>query len=441
MVNTVVIVVIVIVVVLVDIVVGYFLLVVITVCCCGVCCWLTGNRFSFSLSLFFRFLFFSPHIFDTNKFFHYQISTKTMVLSKILPSQGGGGIRRFLRLRSTIYSDYFRTVIPKKATDTPNNFSQSDHNTPQMEEDGFTPSMSEYRHKYMKPLVLFDFKNKDDAMDALSATDKKFEMLKGGWRLSDDEVIGGFSRGGLDLMGNYQDDESDHANDDDNTKNTNNINDCNDNDRNNDNDNNDSENNENNYDNKNDINYDNEEVEQPYIRWSGNIDTKIGPQSRAKRSGFCAIRCPEIPFGIPLGSMYNALELNCRTDGRIYTVNLKADTYFPDDLYQALITVDDDSMTNLIVKNDDDDDAGNDDSKGLLSFQKNEFLTLILPFADFLLTSEGLVREQQRKLDGGIHLEQLGITLMDGSDGPFQFDLARIRAVNYLDGEIVGDDE
>ena len=124
-----------------------------------------------------------------------------MVLSKILPSQGGGGIRRFLRLRSTIYSDYFRTVIPKKATDTPNNFSQSDHNTPQMEEDGFTPSMSEYRHKYMKPLVLFDFKNKDDAMDALSATDKKFEMLKGGWRLSDDEVIGGFSRGGLDLMG------------------------------------------------------------------------------------------------------------------------------------------------------------------------------------------------------------------------------------------------
>lgn len=223
-----------------------------------------------------------------------------------------------------------------------------------------------------------------------------FGPTKGGWRLSDDEVIGGYSRGSLSLIEPKPNNlyHSDDQSDDESFSNENEI--------------------------QNQQQQQQTNGEQPFIRWNGNIDTRIGPSSRAKRSGFCALRCPEFPFGIPLGSKYNALEINCRTDGRVYTVNLKVSSYFPDDLYQALITVDEEQtqMNN-----------------------KSEFLTLVLPFSDFVLTSGGLMRENQRYLDGGVHLEHLGFTIMDGKDEPFSFDLARIRSVNYLDGVIVGDDE
>lgn len=248
--------------------------------------------------------------------------------------------------------------------------------------------MESYRHKYMRPLTIFDFKRLDDAADARAVD---FGPTTGGWRVSDDEVIKGYSRGTLDLVDGTNDDSDDgggdggsdgtHVGSDDG---------------------------------------DTIQEQQPFMRWTGNIDTTIGPESRAKRSGFCAIRCPEFPFGVPISSRYNALEINCRTDGRVYTVNLKVSSYFPDDLYQALITVD---------GSDSDRDSDN-----------SEFLTLVLPFTDFVLTSNGLVRQTQRKLDGRIKMEHLGFTLMDGKDGPFKFDLARIRAVNYYHGSIIGDD-
>lgn len=233
-------------------------------------------------------------------------------------------------------------------------------------------AMEDYSHKYMKPLSIFDFRRKDDVADARVVD---FGSTKGGWRLSDDEVIGGYSRGSLSFVPTTPTGTGIGP-----------------------------------------------KCKSPFVRWSGNTDTRIGPKSRAKRSGFCALRCPEFPFGVPL-SRYNALELNCRTDGRIYTVNLKVSSYFPDDLYQALITVD------PSTSNSTNGDGG------------CEFLKLILPFNDFILTSGGLERESQRYLDGGVHLEHLGLTIMDGKDGPFQFDLARVRAVNYLDGVIVGDEK
>lgn len=314
-----------------------------------------------------------------------------MVWRKALPSSGGGGLRRLVRLRKDLFNNYRNPITPT---------SSLHEHTSQYQE---SEAMQDYRHKFMKPLTLFDFKNVDDAADA-KAVD--YGSTKGGWRLSDDEVIGGYSRGALKLVGDFNNDD---YNDDYNGENTDD-----DTDDDTDTDSTESENLQ-----------QTQQQQQPFIRWAGNIDTTIGPKSRAKRSGFCAIRCPEFPMGVPLGNRYNALEINCRTDGRVYTVNLKVSSYFPDDLYQALITVDE-TKTSSNNKDKDED--------------KNEFLTLVLPFADFLLTSGGLVRENQRSLDGGIHMEHLGFTIMDGKDGPFEFDLARIRAINYHEGVIVGDE-
>jgi hypothetical protein len=45
---------------------------------------------------------------------------------------------------------------------------------------------------------------------------------------------------------------------------------------------------------------------------------------------------------------------------------------------------------------------------------------------------------EQRYLDGAVTLESIGFTLMDGQDGDFTFDLVSVRAVNVLEGEVVG---
>ena len=71
------------------------------------------------------------------------------------------------------------------------------------------------------------------------------------------------------------------------------------------------------------------------------------------------------------------------------------------------------------------------------------FQRYILPFRDFVLTSRGRMRQAQRGLDGAVCIESIGFTLMDGKDGDFTFDLVSLRAVNVMNGEVVGtlDDE
>lgn len=187
-----------------------------------------------------------------------------MVWQRFFPKSGGGSVRRWLRLQKALFL---------KAMDS--------------------------EHIFKGPITLFDFKDFHDAVDASNAG-----FNGPGWRISDDEVIGGYSRGILQLIrssrdlknvvegkdpepiaGNAQ--QPDAA----------------------------------------------EQGFTPFIRWKGTLDTRIGEGSRVKRSGFCAIRTPEFLFGADL--TYNALELKLRSDGRQYFVNLHVNSMFPGDLYQV----------------------------------------------------------------------------------------------------------
>jgi len=244
------------------------------------------------------------------------------------------------------------------------------------------------------PVTLYDLSRHDDAVDASMAE----KGPKDGWRISDDGVIGGYSRGKVDMIRTSADykrwmkgeelqdvlrklDEEEYEDDD--------------------------------------IDF------TPFLRWSGKTDTTIGLTSDAQRSGFCAIRATEYPYGgANLQGLYNALEIVCRTDGRTYTVNLQVSSFFPGDMYQGYI--------NLPPTHPDKSKICPDTGGG--------FERLVLPFNKFALTAYGRMREIQRELDNNVEVQHVGFTIMDGQDGDFQFDLSRIRAVNFDGYSIRGDE-
>ena len=74
-----------------------------------------------------------------------------------------------------------------------------------------------------------------------------------------------------------------------------------------------------------------------------------------------------------------------------------------------------------------------DDKISLQQQSLPPFRTFIIPFDELLLTARGREREFQRRLMGSVDIESIGFLLMVNIEGPFQFDIAQIRAINRLD--------
>ena len=277
------------------------------------------------------------------------------------------------------------------------------------------------------PLTLFDFAMFDDAIDAALVDEKD----KGGWRISDDSVIGGYSKGTMELLYTPDDykqyrqgvtpvslldrvdeikQQEERANKQIREK---------DYDEN-------SSSNESDGRVANKISSDEDEANKfvPFIRWKGEIDTRVKEGSDVQRSGFCAIRSPEFPFsGFDLEGRYNGLELMCRSDGRQYSFMLKVESLIPGDMYQCAISIPPTIPPTMEVC----PETG------------GKFDKCVLLFDHFFVTHSGRMRVKQRDLDNSIRIQSIGISLMDGRDGPFEFDLARIRAVNYDERGVIGD--
>ena len=310
-------------------------------------------------SFVFSKVYFSLHNLYLNRLFcPYQYNNYILfiMIPWIFPSQGGGWARRYLAYRK----DILRTSLLTK-------------------------------DRYpCPPLTLFDFSRHDDAVDAARVG----EYDSDAWRISDDRVIGGFSRAQAAFLKTPQDVVRFNAGEELSIDSK--------------------ESNEEASDPKanNDTEEENKDRFIPFLRWQGTLDTTIGLQSMAQRSGFAALRSPEFPFsGANLQGLYNALEVTCRTDGRRYTFNLKVSTSIPNDIYQGQIQ-------SRSKPNTSDDET-------VLPFER-----FILPFSNLSLTSMGREREVFRELDDNVCIESVGLALMDGENGGFLLDLAKIRAVN-----------
>lgn len=343
----------------------------------------------------------------------YKIHTKIMVYRYFFPAGGGGWIRRYTK---------FQKQIMQRLWETPDVFP-------------------------LAPITLFDFTRPDDAADVLTPHRASGDALsrsrhRDAWRLSDDRVIGGYSESSAHLIRpsppsseEQEEEEKTEARIE----------------------------NENRYGEHDGYDDDDEgedaqqsqqlllNAKRPFLRWYGNLDTTVGLESRAQRSGFAALRSPTFHMGgANLRGAYTALEITCRTDGRVYTINLQVATSLPNDIFQGHIDVP--------------------------ATAKGRWDRLYLPFTEFgflapggrgfsprkqasrIIESEDTAKEQSHvrrrqsarqraleigaaenekaSLDDKVCIESIGFTLMDGQDGPFQFDLAQVRAVNFFEDEV-----
>jgi len=314
-----------------------------------------------------------------------------MIYRYFFPESGGGWLRR--------YWQYRRQIARAQA---------------------FTPD-----GRPMAPLTLFDFTRPVDQADArIVATSREAD----GWKISDDRVIGGYSTSTAALVrtkdcwekhllaassaaerqqdtkekeetitpakASSSDDEQDHPETEDSS----------------------------------------DSVATPFLRWSGRLDTTLPLSTRVQRSGFCAIRSPEFAFdGADLRDYFNALELQCREqegDPRSYTVNVAVSSVMIDDVYQGTLVFD---HTKPQRQRQPFHYSTVDSSHRRDKESPHSFETFVLPFDSLRQTSRGRERELTQILDGGIRIESVGFSLMDGVNGDFQLDIARVRAVNLLD--------
>jgi hypothetical protein len=205
----------------------------------------------------------------------------------------------------------------------------------------------------------------------------------------------------------------------------------------------------------------------PFIRWWGTLDTRVNKshhrqnqlqprhrdsapseQDTVQRSGFCSLLSPASPV-MDLDGRYNGLEITCRSDGRPYALLLKVESYIPDDLYQCYIHIPPTSpgaTTTTTSKLNTGEMPITSTTTTTTTRIAQDFSStedtfdrvVVLFHQHFVVTGRGRHRVTQRQMDQRVKIQSIGLTLMDGTNGPFVFDLARIRAVNYDDSGVVG---
>eukprot|EP00123_Amoebidium_parasiticum_P000710 comp11585_c0_seq1/m.6064 comp11585_c0_seq1/g.6064 ORF comp11585_c0_seq1/g.6064 comp11585_c0_seq1/m.6064 type:complete len:235 (-) comp11585_c0_seq1:513-1217(-) len=142
--------------------------------------------------------------------------------------------------------------------------------------------------------------------------------------------------------------------------------------------------------------------------FSGTLSNKLPSAKDVVRSGYAAMRSKPLPNthgGIRRQNIdiwqYDSLEVKLRGDGRAYFLNITTDGLQPEDVYQSFI----------------------------YTVGGPEWEVLRFPLDEFLLTSRGIIQNEQMKLNPQ-KVRTIGFMLADGLDGPFSLELAHIKASN-----------
>eukprot|EP01082_Thalassiosira_pseudonana_P002803 g2673.t1 g2673 contig12:585405-586623(-) len=243
------------------------------------------------------------------------------------------------------------------------------------------------------PMSLFDFRQRDDAADLRSSIHAKRRGVFPGWRVSDDSVIGGFSTSKMEFI-----DES-QAIEDDRTR-------------------------------------EGSTSATVILRWRFAV-VLTGEHTLSiymLRQCFLRTCTKDLSLGVEGGSTIRPRPIANEDSTAAASTSEKASEIktVPDEPSQSLDVRD-------YLKSRQNRVASIDPSLNPKSgFPPVGFQRLILPFRDFALTSRGRMRQTQRDLDGAVNIESIGFTLMDGKDGDFTFDLVSLRAVNVLEGDVIG---
>lgn len=137
--------------------------------------------------------------------------------------------------------------------------------------------------------------------------------------------------------------------------------------------------------------------------FSGVVDfvDQSGSAEATARGGFAAFRT-KADERVRNFSAFDGLELRVKTDGRIYTLNVKCADYPADALWQCKIVT-----------------------------LPNKWVTIGIPFRDLVLTRRGRI-EPERTPVSSEAISGVGVLLADGKNGPFKFEVQWARAVRKI---------
>mmetsp|Transcript_15857 Transcript_15857/g.24675 ORF Transcript_15857/g.24675 Transcript_15857/m.24675 type:complete len:157 (-) Transcript_15857:1284-1754(-) len=121
-----------------------------------------------------------------------------------------------------------------------------------------------------------------------------------------------------------------------------------------------------------------------------------GKKVTSAKGGFAAFSSKSATFEKDIDE-FNALILRIKTDGRLYFLNLRTEALGHGDVYQAPIEA----------------PAGH-------------WADVKVPITQFVLTSRGLINLSEARMNWR-KVTSVGISIMDGNDGAFEFEIDSIR--------------
>ncbi|KAJ1675281.1 hypothetical protein EV182_001572 [Spiromyces aspiralis] len=156
-------------------------------------------------------------------------------------------------------------------------------------------------------------------------------------------------------------------------------------------------------------------VQNKFARFHGYISRKLPEDRRFKRSGYAMIRsrkpAPQLILEKSWDSTpYRYLAIRVRADHRTYLVNLYTEVVVKTDMYQHR----------------------------LIARSPGQWETVVIPFNEFALTSNGVIVPAQTKMYRQ-KMESVGFSLSDGREGSFCLDIAWVKAINSINTD--GDSE